>query len=226
VTSLAKRALTGLIQFLLVLGLLLLLPAWSLHYWEAWLYWAVFSGCTLAITIQLLRRDPALVARRLHAGPGAEQEKTQKIIQALASVLVVVLFVVPGLDRRFGWSPSIGAAWEIGADVLVAVGFLVMFLAFRENTHAASIIAVEADQRVVSSGVYALVRHPLYTGGLLSFLATPIALGSVIAVIPAVALSVVIGVRLLAEERFLVEHLAGYRAYCQIVRFRLVPGVW
>jgi protein-S-isoprenylcysteine O-methyltransferase Ste14 len=224
-SGLTKRALIGFVQFHVFLALLLFLPAWSLRYWEAWLYWTLFAGSGLALTLYFLKHDPSLIERRLQAGPGAEREKSQKIIQAIASLMLFPLFIIPGFDHRLHWS-AVPIPIVLSADVLVVAGYLIIFFVFRENSYTAGTVKVEADQQVISTGPYRLVRHPMYAGALLLFLATPFALGSLWAQIPAVLLIGVIVARLLAEERFLSANLAGYDAYRRKVRSRLIPKVW
>jgi protein-S-isoprenylcysteine O-methyltransferase Ste14 len=180
----------------------------------------------LAITIYFLERDPALIERRLTVGPSAESEPTQQRIQVAASLFVVLMYIVAGLDWRFSWSPSISASSVLAADAAVALGFAGIFLAFRANSHAAGVIQVSTGQTVVSSGAYGVVRHPMYSGALILFLSTPVALASVWALLPAIGLAVTLIVRLLDEERFLGAHLAGYDAYQRRVRYRLMPGIW
>jgi protein-S-isoprenylcysteine O-methyltransferase Ste14 len=224
-TSLFKRAFIGGISFQLVLAVLLFLPAWTLRFWQAWAYWILFCFCTLTMTPYFLKHDPQLVERRLEVGPGAEQRKSQKIIQAIAGVLTIALFVVPGLDHRFQWS-SVPAAVVLLSDVLVVLALMAFFFVFRENSYAASTVKVEADQQVITTGPYRVVRHPMYAGAIVMFLATPIALSSLWALIVAVPLCGVIIVRLLDEERYLSANLRGYDDYCGKVRYRLAPFVW
>ena len=223
--SLAQRALTGLAKFQLALALLIFLPAWSLSYWQGFVYWCVFGAATLALTLYFLRHDPALVERRMHAGPAAERETSQKIIQTLASLFVCAIFVVSALDYRFGWSPVPDRDALLG-DVLALVGFAIMFLAFRANGFASSIIETGSGQTVISSGPYTLVRHPMYSGALLLFFATPLALGSRFGFAPAFLLTATIVWRLLAEEAYLARNLPGYREYQQRVAWHLVPYIW
>lgn len=185
----------------------------------------LFGISVLMITLYFLKHDPGLVNRRLDAGPGAEHEKIQKIIQAIASVLVCALIIVPGFDHRFHWS-AVPTAIVLSADVMVALGLLMVFFVFRANSYAASVVKVEASQPVIETGPYRLVRHPMYAGGLLALLATPLALGSPWGLLVGIALCGVIVARLLDEERFLSAHLPGYDAYCRKVRYRLVPMVW
>jgi protein-S-isoprenylcysteine O-methyltransferase Ste14 len=135
------------------------------------------------------------------------------------------LLLVPGLDRHFGWSHVPVAAVGI-ADALVVVAFLMFVVVFKANTYTSGIVEVEAGQEVISSGPYAVVRHPMYAGALLLFLATPLALGSWWDLLLVVPMAAALIWRLLAEERFLSNQLKGYRAYCARVRFRLLPGVW
>ena len=180
---------------------------------------------SLAITLYLARMDPALLQRRTQAGPVAEKERSQKIIQGLASLSFVSTVVIPALDHRFGWShPPLPVV--IAGDALVLLGFLAVFLVFRENTFTSSVIEVAAGQRVIDSGPYALVRHPMYAGALVLVAGIPMALGSVVGLAAFPPFVGVIAWRLLDEERFLVAHLVGYAAYSQRIRWRLIPHVW
>jgi protein-S-isoprenylcysteine O-methyltransferase Ste14 len=223
--DLARRALIGLARFQVVLALLILLPAWSLSYWQGWLYWALFGACCLVLTLYFLRRDPSLVERRMNVGPVAERERKQKVIQSFAAVLICALFVVCALDHRFGW-PSLGWPVVLLGDVFVLLGFFVIFLTFRENSFASSIIEVGSGQRVIDTGPYASVRHPMYAGALLLFFATPPALDSWWGLAPAALLAAVIVWRLRDEEAYLARNLPRYDDYRRKVRWRLVPGVW
>jgi protein-S-isoprenylcysteine O-methyltransferase Ste14 len=155
----------------------------------------------------------------------AEKTRSQKMIQAVASVTFLATLVVPALDHRFGWSRVPWPAVVVG-DVFTALGFLIVFRVFRQNTFASSIIEVAAEQRVIDSGPYAIVRHPMYVGGLVMVLGIPLALGSLVglATFPPFA-AVVIG-RLLNEEKFLAGNLAGYAAYRKKTPYRLVPRIW
>ena len=177
------------------------------------------------MTLYFLKRDPALVERRLNAGPGAEREASQKPIQLAASVVFGATFVVSALDYRFGWSDVPESAVAAG-NALVVLGFLSVFAVFRENSFASAIIEVGKGQKVVSTGPYALVRHPMYAGALLLFVGSPLALGSSWGLLLIVPMTAILIVRLLDEEKYLVRNLPGYEAYCAKVRYRLVPGVW
>jgi protein-S-isoprenylcysteine O-methyltransferase Ste14 len=200
-------------------------PAGTLGFVEGWVFLAVFFGASLAITLYLAKTDPALLERRTQAGPVAEKERSQKVIQGFASIAFLSTLVVPALDRRCHWSHVPWPAVIVG-DALVALGFLIVFLVFRENTFTSSVIEVAAEQRVIDSGLYARVRHPRYLGGLVLIAGVPLALGSLVGLATVVPFTAVIVWRLLDEERFLVSHLAGYAEYRERVPFRLIPHVW
>ena len=223
--NLARKAVLGFIQLIAALGILLFAPAWTLYYWQAWLYLFIFAASAALITVYLWKKDPALLGRRVEAGPRAENEKSQKWIQLLASLFFLGEMIVPALDHRFSWS-AIPISLVFAGDVLTALGFLVVFRVFKENTFTAATIVVAPDQRVISTGPYALVRHPMYSGALVMLFGTPLALGSWWGLMMFVPMLLTIGWRALEEERFLFKNLSGYREYCQTVRYRLVPFVW
>lgn len=215
----------GFSFLMLVMALALFIPAGSLRYWQGWVYLAVFAGCTLLITAWLFRNDPGLLSRRVQAGPVAETQRSQQILQSLASLCFILLFIVPGLDYRFGWS-HVPPALSLIAAAGVALGFYFVFLVFRENSYTSATIQVAEDQRLITSGPYARVRHPMYAGAGLLVLATPLALGSWAALPLPFLLMAVIVLRLLDEEKYLAAHLPGYQEYQHQVPYRLLPGVW
>ena len=207
-----------------VLGLLLFVPAGTIDFWQAWIYLAVFSVCAAAVTLYLMKYDPALLERRMSGGPTAEKESTQRVIMAVISIAYIAMFVIAGLDRRYGWS-DVRLPVVISGNVLVVVGFVIEFLVFRENSFTSATIEVNEGQTVISTGPYALVRHPMYDGGLLMLLGTPLALGSWWALVAFFPIAVGIVWRMRDEERFLKQHLPGYTEYCARVRSRLIPGI-
>lgn len=215
------QAFAGLAFLLVVLGAALFVPAGTLHYWQARAFLAVFGASAVAITVDLAHRDPALLARRVKAGPLAEPTAKQKLIQGIASLAFVAIFVVAALDRR-----SVPAALSIAGDVLVVAGLAIVALVFRANTFTAAVVTVEREQQLVTTGPYAVVRHPMYAGAFVMLLGIPIALGSWWAFAAVVPLCAVIVWRLLDEERLLAAELAGYAEYRARVRHRLVPFVW
>jgi protein-S-isoprenylcysteine O-methyltransferase Ste14 len=185
----------------------------------------VFATAGALITAYLWKKDPELLARRINAGPRAESEKSQKGVQVLASCVFMAAMIVPSLDHRLSWS-AVPLTLVVAGDFLVALGFLIVFRVFRENTFAAATIAVTRGQNVVSTGPYALVRHPMYTGALVMLLGTPLALGSWWGLLVFIPMVFTIVWRAREEERFLLKNLSGYPEYCRKVRYRLVPFVW
>ena len=223
--DLAKRMVVGLAKFQLFLALVIFLPAWTLRYWQGWLYWLIFGLACFVLGLYFARHHPALVARRMEAGPKAEKEPRQKLILWCASATLVALYVVCGLDHRFGWS-SVPSSLVLIADLLVILSSYGFFITFRANEYAASTVTVETGQPVISLGPYAVMRHPMYTAAIILYVATPVALASWWGVAPAAVLAAVIVWRLIDEEAYLAKHLAGYADYQSRVRARLVPGIW
>ncbi len=223
--ALSKNTLAKLAFFQLLIAVLLFLPACTLHFWQAWLFWMVFTAAQLTITLYFLRADPHLIENRLKAGPRAESRPAQKLILFFAVILSLALVILPGLDHRFGWSVVPVPLLLLG-DLGVVAGMSITFFVFRANTHAAATVKVEENQQVISTGLYGIVRHPMYFGALVLFIATPLALGSFWALLFVPPLFAVLALRLLDEERFLRANLPGYTAYCQKVRFHLIPSLW
>lgn len=219
------RAFANLVLFLLGFAVLLFLPAWSLSYLQGWVFIGLLGGLSAAITLYLAVYDPQLLERRLKAGPGAERERSQKVIQLMTSVMLCAMAVVAGFDHRWNWSTMPPTVVIIGVIAFI-LAFVLIFIVFRENTYGSGVIEIVEGQQVISSGPYAIVRHPMYTGGILFLLAAPLVLGSWWALIPAAVVCAGIVVRFLDEERFLIKNLAGYREYRDRVRWRLLPGVW
>jgi protein-S-isoprenylcysteine O-methyltransferase Ste14 len=210
---------------LVVFMAMLFIPAGTLRFWPGWLYGFIFAASTTALSVYFLKHDPKLVERRMKVGPAAEQRPAQKIIMAITLAGFILLIVLPGLDYRWHWS-SVPPWLVLAANVVLALSFAIFFIVLKQNSFAASTIRVEADQPVVSTGLYAIVRHPLYSGALLLMLATPLALGSYWTLLVAFALIPVLMWRLLDEERFLTQNLPGYADYCHATRFRLIPSIW
>jgi len=209
-----------------VLGVLLFLPAGTFNYWQAWVFIVVFMTSVSVIGVYLSLKDPALLERRKNVGPAAEQSPAQKIIITIGILADLGLLVFCALDHRFGWSPPMPPYVSLMGDGLVALGLFINLLVFRENSYGASNITVEEGQRVISTGPYALVRHPMYAGVLIMVMGVPLALGSwwglaiMALVLPGLAW------RSMDEEKLLKKDLPGYEEYVRKVRYRLVPYLW
>jgi protein-S-isoprenylcysteine O-methyltransferase Ste14 len=213
------------VAFFVVIAALLFILGGGLGYWQAWLFLAAFFGPATAITVYLARHDPKLLERRMKAGPAAERDPLQKLVQVVASVTFFACLIVPALDHRFGWS-RLPATAAVAGDLMLLLGILISFLVLRENTFASAVIEVDAEQIVISTGPYAVVRHPMYSGAALMMIGTPISLGSWWGLPASLALTVAIIWRLFEEERTLARDLDGYSAYLRKVRWRLIPGVF
>ena len=224
-SSLASRAWISLVLLAVFMGALIFGFAGTLHYWQAWVYLFLFFGLSGLLTAELLRRDPALLERRLKGGPQAEQRPAQRVIMAGASLAFLSLLAVPALDQRFHWS-SVPLVGIVIGNVLFAIGFLFVGRVYRENTYTSATIEIHEGQRVIDTGPYAIVRHPMYSGALLYMLGTPLALASYWGLLGFVLMLLVIVWRLQDEERMLSGELPGYADYRARVRWRLIPGVW
>ena len=223
--NLTKRAFGGLFFLLVIMAAFIFLPAWTFNYWQAWIFLAVFFISVLAITIYLMKRDPALLERRVNAGPEAEREVAQKVIQYVASITFIAIFIISALDHRSVWFPVPGYISIVG-DVLVVVGLLTVFFVFKENTFTSGIIEVGAEQKVISTGLYGIIRHPMYAGAFIMLVGIPLALGSLWGLLAVVLLMIAIIVRLVDEEKCLSKNLPGYLEYRTKVKYRLVPFIW
>jgi protein-S-isoprenylcysteine O-methyltransferase Ste14 len=210
----------GLVAF----GLMLFLPAGTFHYWQAWVFLAVFALSTWIPSVYLMRTNPAALERRMR-GPFAETRTLQRVVIAVLFICFPAMFVVSALDHRFGWSP-VPASISLVGDVLVAVGLGVAMFVVIQNSYAAVNVTVESGQQLVSTGLYGLVRHPMYTGNVILMLGVPLALGSYWGLVVVVPGLIVLALRILDEEDLLEHELSGYREYTQRVHYRLVPYVW
>ncbi len=205
----------------LVIGVILFLPAGSLKYWQGWIYWFETFAMMMFFAVYFLKRNPALLARRSQF----KEKEPQKGIVRVISFLSVLSFLIPGLDYRFHWSDM--PIWlVILSNAVVILGFVFIFFVFKKNSYASTIIQVEKKQPVISTGLYAIVRHPMYTATLLTLLFTPLALGSYWALLGFLLFIPSNVIRLVGEEKVLLRDLPGYEDYCLKTRYRLIPLIW
>jgi protein-S-isoprenylcysteine O-methyltransferase Ste14 len=226
-TSVEKRALVKnmIIKFSFVplfISLFTLLPAGTMNYWQVYAYFGVILIPMLLVLRYFLKNDPRFLERRTRI---AEKEKEQKLIQWINLPIFISAFIVPGLDRRFGWS-EVPVEVIIITDVVILGGYLIIFLVFRQNSYASRIIEIDKGQKVITTGLYAWVRHPMYLGVLIMYLPTPLALGSYWGLIPMAFLPVSLLFRILNEEKVLSENLKGYKEYCLKTKYRIFPYLW
>jgi protein-S-isoprenylcysteine O-methyltransferase Ste14 len=223
--ALLRQAWPRQLVFLVFITALLFAPAGTLDFWQAWLFLAVFVACMVPLGIYFVRTDPALVERRMRAGPAAEQEPVQKVAIGIVCAALLAMLIVPGFDRRWHWS-GVPAWLTVVADATIVASFVIFFYVMKQNSFAAATVRVERGQTVVSTGLYGVVRHPMYMGTQPLTIAMPLALGSWWALLPVLAIVPALVWRLVDEERVLRRDLPGYAAYCARVRYRLVPGIW
>jgi protein-S-isoprenylcysteine O-methyltransferase Ste14 len=224
-TSPATRAFASTAGLFVVMALLLFGPPWTFDWWQAWLFLVVYFGSAIALTVGLSKRDPALLERRMKGGPWAEERLEQKIIMTFASLGFVFLLVIPALDRRFGWSHLPSIIPLIG-NALVVLGLYGVWRVFRENSFTSARIELASDQRVISTGPYAVVRHPMYATALIMMVGIPVALGSLWGLLALAMMLPALIWRMVDEEKFLATGLPGYAEYKQKVRYRLIPHLW
>ncbi|KHO18452.1 methyltransferase family protein [Mycolicibacterium setense] len=200
-------------------------PAGTFDYWQAWVFIAVFMATTIVPSFYLAVKDPAALQRRLKGGPTAETRIVQKIVIWAITVSAFAAFVLSALDHRFGWS-SVPTAVVVLGNVVVAVGLVLAQAVVFQNSFAGASIRVEDQQPLVSTGLYGLVRHPMYFGAVVMMFGTPLALGSYWALLVSIASVPIFGVRIADEEKMLRTELDGYDEYVQKVHYRLLPYVW
>lgn len=208
------------VTIMIVMGLVLFLPAGSLRYWQGWTFWFGISALTLFITAYFLKKDPDLLSRRMKT---KDQENTPKPPAFLN--LFLLGYIIPGLDFRFHWS-AVPVWLVIASNAIVFLGYIFIIIVFKENSYASTVIQVENEQQVITTGPYAIVRHPMYLGMLIMSLFTPLALGSYWAVIPFLLTIPWTVIRIKIEEETLLRDLPGYKDYCLQTKYRLIPSIW
>lgn len=219
-TALLSRTLVRFLAGLLLVGCMLFLPAGTLRYWG--LYMALLFVPVAVVGGVLFIKDPELLERRLRT---QEREAPQKKVIAASSLVLLSVYLIPGFDRRYDWS-TVSPTLVLLADILVLLGYLLFVLTIKENRYASRVVEIQDNQVAISTGPYALVRHPMYLAVSVIFTLSPLALGSYWALIPTLLLPVVLAARIANEEQLLRRSLTGYEEYCQKVKYRLLPFIW
>jgi protein-S-isoprenylcysteine O-methyltransferase Ste14 len=217
-----RHAIFSFLVAVTVTAILLFLPAGTLAYPQAWVFMAFFFVPMALIAVYLFRYSPELFRRRLDV---KEKTPEQAALAKLFYMTICAIFIISGLDRRYGWS-SVPAAVVIIAAAVFSAGYAFLFLVFRENKYLAHTVVVTPDQQVVTTGPYAVVRHPMYLSELVMFVSAPLVLGSYWGIVPDALLIAILAVRIITEERVLLEGLKGYDGYVKKTRYRLIPFVW
>jgi protein-S-isoprenylcysteine O-methyltransferase Ste14 len=208
-----------------VFGMILFLAAFTFNYWQAWVLLAMYAVSAWIPSIYLMRTNPVALQRRMRGGPAAETRMVQKVVMGGVWMSLAAMLVVSALDHRFGWS-SVPTALCVVGDVLVAVGLGVVMLVLIQNSYAGGTVQVEAGQKLASTGLYGVVRHPMYTGNVIMMVGVPLALDSYWGLVFVIPHLIVLAVRIRDEEKLLQEELDGYHEYTLKVRYRVVPLIW
>ena len=216
------RAVTKFLGGFLVLALLVFLPAWTLRYWQGWLLLAILFVPMLVVGAVLMKRSPALLEKRLNA---KEEQSEQKAVLMLSALMFLAAFVLAGLNYHFGW--FVLPAWvSIAAAVVFLGGYALYAEVMRENAYLSRTVEVQEDQKVIDTGLYGVVRHPMYLSTLLLFLSMPLVLGSLFSFGVMLFYIPLIAKRIKNEEQVLLEGLPGYDAYQKKVRYKVIPFLW
>jgi protein-S-isoprenylcysteine O-methyltransferase Ste14 len=221
-SELIKLVVSRLVIGIPVLLIILFLPVGTFAFWEAWAYLAILLVPMFAAMVYMINKAPELLVRRMKF---KEKEVEQKLIVKLSFIPFLLAFILPGIDKRSGWS-NVPIPIIVGAEILVIVGYIFVLMVFKENQYASRVIEVVSGQKVIQSGPYRIVRHPMYLGSSLMYVASPLALGSYWAVIPALLILPILMARIINEEKVLIKELEGYSDYKLKTRYRLFPGIW
>jgi protein-S-isoprenylcysteine O-methyltransferase Ste14 len=211
------------VSFVLI-ALVLFISAERLNYWQAWVYLCVGAVSSVPLTLYVIK-DPILLENRTKAGPSAEQRPIQKIIVLCVGIPAIAAFIVPGLDHRFGWS-NVPSWLSVVGDLLILVSMWMVYRVFKENSFGSATVEIAKDQKVISTGPYAIVRNPMYSSAAIYFIGMSLALGSYWGLIASVLTIFGLVWRLFDEEKFLAKQLPGYPEYCTKVRWHLIPGIF
>ncbi|MGL5651128.1 MAG: methyltransferase family protein [Paraclostridium sp.] len=215
-----KNLFTVPIILTVFMWIILFIPAGSIKFWEGWIFWSGFSIITFFITFYFIKKNPEFLSRRAKVKQTKESIKTPLILKAY-----YLAFILPGIDFRFYWS-NVELWIVILSNIIVFASYIFIFYVFKKNSYASTVIQVENEQNVISSGPYAVVRHPMYLGMVIMSLFMPIALGSYISIIPMFFIIPITIIRIKNEEEMLLKNLNGYKNYCSKIKYRLIPFIW
>ena len=215
-------ALSRYVMAVLCVGAMLFLPAGTLKYWNGWLYMGVLFGSMIFVLAYLILNDPGLLEKRMNM---KEREKPQKWYLALSLIVFFLVFTIPGLDYRFHWS-DVPLSVVLIATGLVLAGYFMFFMVMKQNSYASRVVEIQEEQKLIETGLYSVVRHPMYLAATILFLFSPLVLGSYYAGIPALFIPFLLAYRLKNEEKVLLGGLKGYDEYVKRVKYRLIPYIW
>jgi protein-S-isoprenylcysteine O-methyltransferase Ste14 len=220
--QLTTTALARFVPGVLIISALLFIPAGSMRFWNAWLLIGVLFIPMLFVIFYLVIKDPELLYKRLNT---KEKEKTQKIVVLITSLIILSGLILSGLDFRFQWS-GVPLFLEISAAFIVLSGYIMFFVVIRQNSYASRVVEVQEKQKVIDTGLYGIVRHPMYSAAILIFMFMPLLLGSFYALLPLLMFPIQMNIRIKNEEDILVKGLDGYPEYKKKVRYKIIPFLW
>jgi protein-S-isoprenylcysteine O-methyltransferase Ste14 len=220
--KLLLRTITRYFIVLLFTGMLLFLPAGTFAFRNAWIFIGVLFIPMFFVLIYLIINDPGLLEKRMKTD---EKEKPQKVYLVLSLIVTVIIYIVPGLDYRNNWS-SVPMPVVIGSTVFVLIGYLMFFIVMKQNSYASRVIEIQKEQKLIETGLYSVVRHPMYLAATILFGFSPLVLGSYYALIPMLFIPILLIIRIKNEEKVLMNGLKGYDEYMKKVRYRIIPYIW
>jgi protein-S-isoprenylcysteine O-methyltransferase Ste14 len=220
-----KLFIQAIIKFLagfIFIGLLIFLPAGTFSFFNGWLFMVILFVPMFLAGIVMMAKNPSLLKSRLNA---KEKQREQNIVIKLSGIMFLLGFIVAGLDFRFNWF-TLPKGVVIGGTIVFLIAYIIYAEVLRENTYLSRTIEVQENQKVIDTGLYGIVRHPMYSATLLLFLSMPLVLGSIYSFLIFLAYPLIIAKRIKEEEKFLEKELEGYREYKQKVKYRLIPFIW
>jgi protein-S-isoprenylcysteine O-methyltransferase Ste14 len=220
--QLISMALARFIPGIIIVSALLFIPAGTLRFWNAWIFMGVLFIPMLFVIVYLITRDPELLFKRMNTN---EKENTQKKVVLLTSIIFLSAFIISGLDFRFHWS-KVPLLIVILSAIVVMAGYILFFMVMRQNSYASRVVEIQEKQKVIDSGLYSIVRHPMYSSAILMFMFMPLVLGSFFALIPLVIFPFQMSTRMKNEELILEEGLEGYIEYKKKVKYKIIPFFW
>jgi protein-S-isoprenylcysteine O-methyltransferase Ste14 len=214
--------LTRFFYVYILIGLLIFLPAGDIKFFNGWLYLITLFIPMICIAVYFFIKDPQLLEKRMRI---KEKQKKQKIYVIISLFLFIVTYAIPGFDYRFNWSRV--PLWLVVTSIFfIETGYFMFFTVLKQNSFASRIIEVQEGQKVIETGLYSLVRHPMYLAAMIIYLGTPLILGSFYSLFPVLFLPLILSYRIINEEKVLSDNLEGYLNYMKKVKYRLIPFVW
>jgi len=220
--QLISKVLARYISGIIIISAILFIPAGSIGFWNAWLFMGILFIPMLFVIVYLITRDPELLFKRMNT---SEKEKTQKKVVLLTSIIFLSAFIIAGLDYRFQWS-KVPLLVVVISSFIVLMGYIMFFMVMRQNSYASRVVEIQDRQKVIDTGLYGFVRHPMYSAAILIFMFMPLVLGSFYALIPLIIFPLQMSTRMKNEELILEKGLDGYIEYKKKVRYKIIPYLW